>query len=90
MPEAAAEAKQPFLDNPEKTTAAVTAGVLAVFAVVHEFVPAHHQDTVKILASLDLVLNLASWRAIRQRLPVQHQELAPDAFPSSRPHPEAA
>jgi hypothetical protein len=90
MPEPA-EAKQSFLDNPEKTTAAVTAGVLAVFAVVHEFVPAHHQDAVKILASLDLMVNLATWRAVRQSLHAQNQEeIIAEEVRSTQPRPEAA
>lgn len=58
------ESKPTFLDNPEATTGAITAAALAAFVLIHELVPAHHQNTVKILGSLDLVFNLASWRAI--------------------------
>jgi hypothetical protein len=85
------ETEQAFWDNPEKTTAVITAGAIAVFGVVHEMVPPQHQDVVKLLGSLDLMINLASWRAIRQNLKIHSKEPAADetALPI-QPQPEAA
>lgn len=57
-----------FLDDPVRTSGAVTIGAAAIFAVVHEMVPTHFQDAVKVLAVGDLFLNAASWQIIRQNL----------------------
>ena len=60
------ERKPSWIDDPEKATAAVTASALAVFAVVHEMVPAHHQDLVRYLGGADFAFNVATWVAIHR------------------------
>lgn len=61
-----AEHSHSWLDDPEKTTAAVTGSALAVFAIVHEMVPAHHQDVVRYLGSADFALNVFTWISIHR------------------------
>lgn len=60
------ERKPSWIDDPEKATAAVTAAALATFAVVHEMVPAHHQDLVRYLGAADFAFNVATWIAIHR------------------------
>ena len=59
------EAFDRFLDDPVRTSGAITLGTLAVFGIVREMVPPQHKILVETLAVADFVYNSASWRAIK-------------------------
>lgn len=74
-----AEQSHSWLDDPEKTTAAVTGSALAVFAIVHEMVPAHHQDIVRYLGAADFALNVFTWISIHRSRQVQETQDIPSS-----------
>lgn len=50
-----------FLDDPVKTSGAVTIGTLAVFGVLHEAMGPEHATMVKVLGGLDFTFNAICW-----------------------------
>lgn len=50
-----------FLDDPAKTSGAVTIGALAAFGVLHETMDPEHVTMVRVLGSLDFAFNAVCW-----------------------------